>query len=142
MIKLKRVTDRYKKISKSFSKREWKRFDIERGYSYKPKKIEFLASQDNKIVGYLNLEILGGAAYLSQLIVKKNLRGTGIGKALLNKFEEIAKKKKCHVAYLNTSEDHKKALEFYKRNGYKIIAIIPNNKFKINWFYLQKEIPK
>jgi GNAT superfamily N-acetyltransferase len=59
---------------------------------------------------------------------------------LLKKFETLAKAKKCHIAYLETSEKHLEALTFYKNHGYKVIARMRNNKFHLTWYFLEKNI--
>src|SRR3989338_6715772 len=125
-ITISKITNKNKSIAKKFSKREWKKFDKERNIRYIGKEYEILARENNKVVGYAKYKILGGTAFLSQIITAKESRGRGIGNLLLKKFEKKAKEEKCHLCYLDTSEKHKKALEFYKKNNYSLIATLKN----------------
>lgn len=129
-----------KKTAETFAHNEWKRFNGELAYGWNTRKYVFAVYQDKKVVGFASLKINGGAAYLSQLIVSKKMRNKGIGDMLLKKFETLAKSKKCHIAYLETSEKHKEALSFYKKRGYDVIAKMNNNKFHLTWYFLGKNI--
>lgn len=137
---LERVDKKNKKETDIFSQKVWRDFNKEKNYKWKEKKYNFIARKNKKIIGYIEFKILGGAAYLSQLIVSKKIRGKGIGELLLKKFENFSKSKKCHILYLETSEKHKEALRFYKKHGYKIVAKLKDNKFHFDWYYLSKEI--
>ncbi len=134
------INNHDKKIADNFAHNEWKLFNKKLAYGWNTKKYTFVILEDKRIVGYSNIKINGGAAYLSQIIVSKEMRGKGMGDLLLKKFEAIAKNKKCHIAYLETSEKHKEALKFYKNHGYKTIAKLKNNKFHLTWYFLGKEI--
>jgi ribosomal protein S18 acetylase RimI-like enzyme len=129
-----------KKTVENFAHKEWRRFNRELAYGWNTKKYVFAAYEGKKVVGFASLKINGGAAYLSQLIVSNSMRSKGIGDMLLRKFEALAKSKKCHIAYLETSEKHKEALTFYKKRGYKLIAKMDNNKFHLTWYFLGKNI--
>ena len=91
-------------------------------------------------MGAATIKITGGASYLSTIIIDKNFRSLGVGKMLLDKFEEISKKEGCHVVYLDTSSIHKEAIKFYEKNKYIRVATLPNNKFHFDWYFYQKEI--
>lgn len=139
-MKIIKVNKGNKKKLDLFAKKEWKIFNKERGYDWKETKFFFIAQDEGKILGFVHFKINGGAAYLSQLIVKNNQRGKGIGHLLIKKFEDLAKKKRCHLAYLETSEKHKEALKFYKKHNYKIVAKLKNNKFHLTWYFLIKRL--
>jgi len=140
-MKIQVVNKKNKRGVDLFVKREWKRFDEERGYRWgEEKKYKFVMLENKTPIGFMSFKIRGGAAFLSELIVAKAFRNKGIGSLLIRKFEELAKKKRCHVAYLETSEKHKEAIKFYKKHGYRIIAELKNNKFHLNWYYMSKEL--
>ena len=128
------------KTAKSFARKEWIRFNRKIAYGWNTRKYVFAAYEGKEVVGFASLKINGGAAYLSQLIVSKSMRGKGIGDALLSRFEALARSKKCHVVYLETSEEHKEALPFYKKRGYRVLAKLNNNKFHLVWYFLGKDI--
>jgi len=58
---------------------------------------------------------------------------------LLRKFEETAKKKKCHIAYLETNEKHE-SIRFYKKHNYKITSKIKNKEFHFTWHLMIKRL--
>ncbi len=136
---IKNIRKKSSVISK-FVNKEWNKFNKERDYKYNEKKFELVALNKGVILGYASFKINGGVSYLSQLIVSKDMRSKGIGEKLINKFENISKKHKCHLIYLETSERHKEAIKFYKKHGYKIIARFPDNKFHFTWFFFSKRL--
>ncbi|PTC10439.1 GNAT family N-acetyltransferase [Bacillus wiedmannii] len=52
--------------------------------------------------------------------------GKGIGSALMEKVENIAKQEGFSEVNLVTTNDNLNALKFYQKRGYRIISIIPN----------------
>lgn len=140
MIQIKEIKGNEETKLSEFTTRTWAEFNKEKGYIWQ-KEIHRIAAIENKeIIGFAQIEIMGGAAYLDQLLISKKARRKGIGKMLLDKFEEYAKKKKCHIAYLKTSEKHIEALKFYEKNNYKIFASLPNVEFNFKWHFLKKEV--
>jgi len=139
-MKIKKVNKTIKKVVDRFVNKEWGRFNKEKGYLWKEKKYSFAVFENNKVIGYIEFKINGGAGYLSQLLVLKESRKKGAGKILMDKFEEFLKKYKCHKAYLETSEKHKEALKFYKKLGYKVEAKLKDNKFHFDWYFLTKKL--
>ncbi len=49
--------------------------------------------------------------------------GRGIGTALLDKIESLAKQKNCKRLWLITTNDNVDALRFYQKRGYEIRAV-------------------
>jgi ribosomal protein S18 acetylase RimI-like enzyme len=123
-----------------FSKKEWKLFNKEKGYRWNPKEYTFCAYDGKKAVGFANIELNGGAAYLAQILVAKSYRRRGVGQMLLEKFEKFSRTRRCHVAYLDTTEAHSEALKFYKRNGYRRVATLSDNRFHLDRYYLAKRL--
>ena len=140
-MQIKQITKKHdKKIADTFAHKEWKRFNEKLAYGWNTKKYTFVVSENKRIIGFSSIKINGGAAYLSQLIVSRDMKGKGVGALLLKKFEDIAKSKKCHIAYLETSEKHKEALKFYRNHGYKILSKLEDNKFHLTWYFFGKKI--
>ena len=52
--------------------------------------------------------------------------GKGIGTALIEKVENLAKQKQIKIITLVTTNDNLNALRFYQKRGYRITSIIPN----------------
>lgn len=62
----------------------------------------------------------------------------GYGTKLLEEAEKISREKNCSFIKLNTFSFQ--ASEFYKKYGYKIIAVIENAPNKFKHYYLKKEL--
>ena len=96
------------------------------------KQIYVALNKKDKCIGFMGV-INNGCfrkfSYLSLIAVKKRYRGKGIGKELINKFEEIGFKK-ANRAFLLVSNFNKKAQLLYKKLGYKKVGKIPD-LFKI-----------
>jgi len=76
--------------------------------------------EENKIIGFISLK-KKDSFYQIGLIATSHLhRGLGIGTALLQKAEEIAKSEKITKIIVVTQLDNKIACNFYKKNGYQI----------------------
>ena len=63
-----------------------------------------------------------------ELIVKNNIRGNGIGKALLEKLEEYFKSIDCKRINIEVFGPNKKGLNFYEKNDYVIRDYIVSKK--------------
>jgi ribosomal protein S18 acetylase RimI-like enzyme len=142
MIQIRFVDKKTRKETDRFVEKEWTQFDKDVGYEYEVRKHEIIAVKKDKIVGYVEYEIVGGVSRLSQLIVSKDARKEGIGSELLAFYEKDSKGRGCHLCYLETSENHTSALSFYKNKGYKIIATLPKHKFRVTWYIYGKELTK
>ncbi|MDH7445052.1 GNAT family N-acetyltransferase [Aquimarina sp. 2201CG14-23] len=76
--------------------------------------------KDNKIIGFISLK-KNDSYYQIGLIATSALhRGLGIGSALLQKAEEVAKSEKISKIIVVTQLDNNIACNFYKKNGYQI----------------------
>ena len=63
-----------------------------------------------------------------ELIVNHNLRGTGVGKILLEKMEQYFKDINCKRINIEVFGPNKSALNFYTKNDYTIRDIIVSKK--------------
>jgi len=52
--------------------------------------------------------------------------GIGIGTALVDAAKKVAKAKGCKRLWLITTNDNLKALEFYQKRGFRLVALYPN----------------
>lgn len=91
-----------------------------------PNHIVLAAKINGKLVGSLLAvicEMLFGQCksfmVVEDVIVDKSFRGTGVGKALMNKIEDQAKKSNCSYIMLITDKDRTSSQNFYKSLGYK-----------------------
>jgi len=86
-----------------------------------------LNKNDNCIgfMGIINNGCFGRFSYLAILAIKKRYRSKGIGKQLIQKFEDTGFQKADRV-FILVSDFNKKAQTFYKRLGYKKVGNIPD----------------
>lgn len=124
----------------NFLDSEWSKYNGENDYEFKVTRKCLVAKEKDKIIGVAKIKILGGTGLLSELIVSKDQRNNGVGSKLIAAFEKICKKMDCHKLYLETSEKHKEAMKFYKKQGYTIEAELKNFKFNSIWYIFIKEI--
>ena len=80
-------------------------------------------TEDEKIIGALNMRIeaqlhrQNKVAQIMELVVEPSYRCHGIGSALFQAAEQIAKEQGCEQIELETSSWRKRAHSFYERKG-------------------------
>ncbi|MDX1596643.1 MAG: GNAT family N-acetyltransferase [Nitrosopumilaceae archaeon] len=95
-----------------------------REYFSDTSKMIFVAEYDSKIVGLVSIIFLRRLnhakyeMYIPELVVKKELRYSGIGKALVAKCIEIGKKKNCYRIRLESGNERKESHKFYRALGF------------------------
>ncbi|MCB0409268.1 MAG: GNAT family N-acetyltransferase [Flavobacteriales bacterium] len=90
-----------------------------------PKSIYFIALLNNKIVGgcgiYPTKNLPDGYAELVKIYLHKTVRGKGIGKALMQKCFEEAKKMSYQYLYLESMPELNVAVGMYQKMGFRFI---------------------
>lgn len=86
-----------------------------------------LNKNDNCIgfMGIVNKGCFRKFSYLSLIAVKKRYRSKGVGRELINKFEDVGFKKADRV-FLLVSDFNRKAQLLYRKLGYKKVGNIPD----------------
>jgi GNAT superfamily N-acetyltransferase len=125
---------------KDFWKQEWRKFDEELGFQWKDRAVMLAAYEGSEILGAALIKLLGGCAYLEQLIIAKSQRGKGMGSSLMKEFENLAKKEGCHKLTIKTTDKMPGTIPFYKKHGYKIEATLKKYYFKHDWVIMSKFI--
>lgn len=82
----------------------------------------YVAEMDDGIVGialyYWRYSTWKGRClYLEDIVVRENLRGKGIGKALFEKLYEVARENKCALITWQVLDWNESAISFYKKFG-------------------------
>ena len=98
---------------------------------------EFLIAEASQLLGYCAVyanDQQSKVAYISLLCVKKEYQGMGIGKALLQACEDLAREKGMTVLRLEVKEDNEKAIRLYRGSG----LIIRDRK--LNKFIMEKAL--
>lgn len=86
----------------------------------------YFAILNNKVIGYLKLNFGqsqtelkdNNALEIERIYVLKELHGRKIGQLLYERAMQVAKEKKVHYVWLGVWEENKKAIHFYKKNGF------------------------
>ncbi|MGG4044913.1 GNAT family N-acetyltransferase [Paenibacillus favisporus] len=94
--------------------------------------------EEEHIIAGLNSVICWNWMEIDILWVDDEHRGSGHGKRLLEEAEEIARSKQCTFIKLNTFSFQ--APEFYKKYGYKEMAVIENAPLGSKHYYFIKEL--
>lgn len=97
------------------------------GFGNDPKFRAILAEQDGQPAGYAVFFTqystwTGAGLFLEDLFVRPTFRGRGIGKALLGKVAEIARKEGCRTIKLDVLDWNEPAISFYKSLGGEYLA--------------------
>jgi GNAT superfamily N-acetyltransferase len=78
-----------------------------------------IATQDGEVVGFVTYNLQNstwsenGHCYLEDLFVDTNVRGKGVGRALIDFVKRYAIENKCSRLYWNTDEDNSTARKLY-----------------------------
>ena len=69
-----------------------------------------------------------GRAYVPFLFVAPEVQGQGIGSLLLRRMESVLELEGAKAVYLETPADNVRAVRFYQKQGYRILAMRPNGR--------------
>lgn len=137
------TTKRKTRTVLEFERNEWQVADKEHygidvaSDEFEGKPFYVTAYEGDAIVGVLTLSIRALVVSIDTLIVAKNKRGLGIGKALMKEAEQLAKAHHAHKIYLLTGKSWD-AVHFYTARGYKITGELPNHYFHEDFVELTK----
>ena len=92
----------------------------------KNQELMVLENEDNEIIGTLQLSFIqyltyqgGVRAQIEAVRIRKDLRGHGIGKTMIEWAIGRAKEKNAHIIQLTTDKQRPKAIVFYEDLGFK-----------------------
>jgi GNAT superfamily N-acetyltransferase len=98
---------------------------------------ELAALERGAVVGVLGLRIAASLAHVDSVIVAPRRRQCGVGRALLERAESLAKYYNCHKITLQTpAEGGTRA--FFEACGYKLEAVLPQHTWKRDVAVLRK----
>ena len=81
----------------------------------------WICEDDQEIAGCLVLMNRGEAAQLRYFIIRRDYRGIGLGKKLMNLFMDFLKEAGYRSSYLLTSPDLSAATHLYKKYGFTLV---------------------
>ncbi len=80
-----------------------------------------VAEIDDVVVGWCSRQ--PGRAYIPYLFVMPEIQGHGIGARLLDRMERMLELEGASRIHLETPADHVRAVRFYEKQGYNILAL-------------------
>jgi len=90
-----------------------------------PKSWVFVAVDDERIVGLGAVHVMSilerddPIARVTAMVVAEGARGSGVGTALLDRLEDVARREGCDKIDLTTRYERQEAAAFYRRRGFK-----------------------
>ena len=121
-----------------FLRREWGNFNFHRNIQTKYEDYHFGAFERGNLVGVAGITILDDTCIFEDLIINDKKRGSGFGKALLERVEEKSREEECRQIIGHTSDIHSVAKDFYLKYGFEIVATLPNWKYNVTWYDIRK----
>lgn len=85
-----------------------------------------VAEIDGVVVGWCSRQ--PRRAYIPFLFVMPEMQGHGIGAMLLERMEMVLELEGAERVHLETPADHVRAVRFYERQGYRILALRPEGR--------------
>lgn len=85
-----------------------------------------VAEIDGIVVGWCSCA--SGRSYIPYLFVIPEMQGHGIGASLLDRMEMMLELQGAERVHLETPADHVRAVRFYERQGYRILALRPDGR--------------
>ncbi len=86
-----------------------------------PVSLFYVAKKDEKVVGYIIAWIVGDEMHILNVAVKREERRKRIGSFLMRKIISEASEKNVKRIYLEVRVSNHPAINFYKKEGFKII---------------------
>ncbi len=86
----------------------------------------FVAEANGSVSGWVHVHVsptleTDQVAELGGLVVEETVRGQGVGKILMSRAEEWARRNNCRELWLRSNVTRKQAHRFYQALGYEII---------------------
>lgn len=102
----------------------------------------FVVESNNIVIGYIGSWFLSDLIHITTLAVHPDYRRKGIGEKLMNYVLDLGKKEKYKTCVLEVRVSNEKAINLYKKLGFKIDKIkkeyYPDNKEDA--YYMVKDI--
>lgn len=123
---IKPIEDKNKKWVVSLLEKEWNSvYIVSRGKKHNASILPgFIYVQDNKPVGLITYIIENNECEIVTL--NSLLSGKGIGDQLIEEVKKAAKQNNCKRIWLITTNDNTKALNFYQKRGFRLVALYPD----------------
>ena len=97
-----------------------------------------VTGEDGELTAGCKGEIAFASAHVSELWVSEDHRGQGLGSALLDEAEQMARAKGCNRIHLETRNEGARRL--YERVGYHVFGTLPDYFSTQAFYYLEKPL--
>lgn len=91
-----------------------------------------VAEMDGVVVGWCSR--MAGRAYIPFLFVAPEMQSHGIGSMLLRRMESMIELAGADRVQLETPADNVRAVQFYEKQGYHILAVRPDRRSSVSPF--------
>lgn len=98
----------------------WKKEHFEYELLENPFSRLYCLEENNQLIGYAGIWITFETAQITTIAVKKEFRGKGLGKELLNHLINVAKEAMCELITLEVRISNDVAISLYQEDGFKI----------------------
>ncbi len=125
---------------KKYSKKDWKKilalgkddkyFDSYKIFYKESHYIPFVYVENKKIIGTIVVSRSLDNLHVNYLFMRPDSRGKGLGKQLIDYIEKYAKKNKYAGVRIDVGITNKRAIKFYKREGYLLKGRVKNYYFE------------
>lgn len=82
-----------------------------------------VVKENNNILGFAGIWITPDTVELNNIVIKKDSRGKGYSKVLLEKLIEISKETSREIFTLEVSEENAVAINLYKKYGFEKVGL-------------------
>jgi ribosomal protein S18 acetylase RimI-like enzyme len=97
---------------------------VGRGRAWRPSGLPgFAAFEDGECVGLVTYEVAGEACEV--VTIDALVEGRGVGTALLEAVEAVAREAGCSRVQLLTTNNNLRALAFYQKRGFRLVGLVP-----------------
>jgi ribosomal protein S18 acetylase RimI-like enzyme len=100
-------------------------FNKQEVYARLRKGVTYVVRIKMKTIGFVHLFAQGKSLWIDLIAMDPKQRGKGWGGKLLQKAEQVGKRKECDIAYLYVDKENKKGQQFYQQHGYKEVYYEP-----------------
>lgn len=125
MMHIKRLEEQYVdgvcEIERVCFSNPWSKEDISKQLELETSHF-LVALADNRVVGYMGLQIFSGEGYVTNIAVLPDFRRQGIAQALIS--EQM--KNEMEFITLEVRESNKAAISLYEKEGFERVGIRPN----------------
>lgn len=82
---------------------------------------KFVLLEDNRVIGFLEYEVLFDDAEIFMIAVHPDFQGKGLGRMLMDFCVKDLQREGVRSVYLDVAVNNTRALEFYRKYGFEVV---------------------